>query len=650
LNFPLVSEPSAKVGNLYGWALGFLPEGKEGEKPSFILSSDDYYAKITASLPTALNGGRFTIILEALGDDHYRDISACKAAALYLYWRDINSSFLGYGANVTGLIGLGSGPTAESLRPAFVTNFAYTVTRRSGAKTLETTLEGRDNAFDRLSRARAPQACFKNMAAALSALAREAGVEIVPEPSAQTLLGQALEEADERTDAAAVGQTCAGALETIAKRIAAGSLVNPTIPPLREDAPSVVLFRGGSVHVGRRPIPFPAGSTPKTLSPDNGLVEVGKQANADESALKGWNLICLGRPDLQIGDVVTFETPPEDERKQAPGLGAAVLGSLIGAAAGLAGVALAPGKTVLAVVAGVVHTLSSGSGFTTQVTCLEYPKDPQSPWAPFHSSPEQKRPQRPGAAPDPAAAVARKVRDLAHAALGLLRFPAVAEVRSAATKGTSVEPPAGTVTVWEGVGGETAQASASRRLPIQRKRPVERQAVATVTPFAWGRCGLALPRYPGMRVMLNFAGGNAHDAVEIGSLWGPGERMESEPGDWWLKLPINQSTASLSDTNDHLPSGQVVNDLTDKSGTRVIEVGKLTVRVGTPPDISSRPKHKASAAVSIEHSDGQASITIDQGGKIKITGLSIELDAGAGNIKIAAANVDVAVTGQMKVS
>jgi hypothetical protein len=231
-----------------------------------------------------------------------------------------------------------------------------------------------------------------------------------------------------------------------------------------------------------------------------------------------------------------------------------------------------------------------------------------------------------------------------------VRLPEVAEVRSVVSKaGSPPEPPAQTVTVWEGTGGPAANAHQSRRMPIKRDYPCERRGVGTVTPFAWGACGLAVPRYPGMRVMLGYVNGDVTDPVDLGATWGPGQRMNSEPGDWWLKLPVGQGTAPISDTGDHLPSGSVVNDLTDAAGTRVIEVGKLTIRVGNPPGMAARPKHTAGTAVSIEHSDGKASISIDQDGAITITGLTIKIDAGNGTISLKAKDVKVSVGNKMTV-
>ena len=641
----------AKVGNLYGWAIGFLADGAPSEAASLLLTSNDYNAAIEAVLPSGFSGGRVQVVIEALTDAHYGTIRGMKAADLFLFWQDVNASFLSYAAGITGLAGLGGGPSAVDLAPALVTRFAFTMKRRPGARAYETVLDGRDNAFQRLTRSAAPRACYPTMAAALAALGTTAAVTLTPEPDAATLLGQALADEDELTDSAAANQTCAGALATIAARIAAGSLANPKIPALRSDAPSVVLLRDGAVHVGRRPIPFPAGSDPKVLDGGTGLVEATREGEAGDTAPVRWTLLCRGRPDVKPGDVVRFKSPAEDVTSTRPSAAMALLGALAGPILG----AIPEDPDTRILVTDVSHRMSRSAGFTTSVAGNTIDDDaPASPpWAPFQVTDDGPVPARTAAGGDAAVAIGRQVRDLARAALGRIRLPEVAEVRSAVSKaGSPPEPPAQTVTVWEGTGGGTAQANPSRRLPIARAQPIERRGVATLTPFAWGGCGLAVPRYPGMRVMLSYGNGLAQDPVELGALWGPAARMNSEPGDWWLKLPVDQPTAALTGLADHLPSGPVVNDLTDAAGVRVIEAGKLTIRVGTPlGDIGARPKHTASQAVSIEHADGNASIRIDQDGAITIKGKTIAIDAGSsGTVSITAKDVTVLVGNAMTVS
>ena len=651
MNLSLDSQTrGAKVGNLYGWAIGFLTDGAPAEPPTLLITSNDYHAAIDAVLPSGLSGGRVQVVIDAVKDAHYTAMRACKAADLYLFWQDVNASFLGYAASITGLAGLAGGPSAADLAPALITRFAFRMKRRPGARAYETVLEGRDNAFHRLSRTPAPRACFPSLAAALTAIGSAAAVTITPEPSATTLLGQALAPEDEQTDAAAPDQSCAVALDTIAQRIAAGS-ATPEIPALRRDAPSVVLLRDGAVHVGRRPIPYPSGSERKELNAGRGLVEATREGEAGETAPVRWTLLCRGRPDIKPGDVIDFKSPPEDVITTLPGVGMALIGALAGPLAGpILGAVPEPPDTAI-LVTDVAHRMSRTTGFVTSVSgtgMLPTPGIP--PWLPFHTA-DGLVPTRAAPGGDPAVAVGRQVRELARAALGRIRLPEVAEVRSAVTKaGSPPEPPAQTVTVWEGTGGDTAQANPSRRLPIRRTDPYERRGVATVTPFAWGACGLSVPRYPGMRVVLGYGGGRVQDPLDLGALWGPGARMDAEPGDWFLKLPVDQPTAAISDTQDHLPSGKAVNDLTTAAGVRVIEVGKLTIRVGTPlPDLAARPAHKAAEAVSIEHADGKASITIDQDGKITLTGKTIALKAADGTISLEAKTVSVSVSDKMTV-
>lgn len=660
MNFsPLSQARGANVGNLYGWAIGFLARGAPGETAGLLLTSNDYYAKIDAVLPDGLAGGRVTIVLDAVTDAHYRAIGACRAAELYLFWQDVNADVLGYLGGISGLSGFGGGPSAADLAPALVTRFAYQTRRRSGQRAIETVLEGRDNAYHRLARSPAPRQCFDSMGSALNAIARAADVTIVPEPTAATLLGQTLMPEDEITDASSPGLTCAGVLATIASRIAAGSRASPEIPALRRNAPSVVLLRDGSVHVGRRAIPFPTGSTPKMLDPSNGLVEAARAGEAGAegaapgggSAPEGWTLLCRGRSDLRPGDVVRFKIPHEDVATTLPSVEMALAGALAGP---ILGAAPEPPDCSL-LVTEVTHAMSRTGGFSTRLSGRPIPDVlTPPPWSVFHT--ETGLEDQPDTPPGPrggdrASAVARQVRDLARAAMGRIRLTEVAEVRSAVSRaGSPPEPPSQTVTVWEGTGAAGVHAHQSRRLPINRDLPYERRGCGTVTPFAWGQCGLAVPRYPGMRVMVGFVNGAAKDPIDLGATWGPDQRMESQPGDWWLKLPVDQSTEALSDTADHLPSGQVVNDLTDKDGTRVIEVGKLTIRVGEMPDIGARPEHRVPAAVSIEHTDGKARITLDQDGAITIAGATISIDAGRdGTVSITAKDVNVSVANRMSV-
>jgi hypothetical protein len=110
-----------------------------------------------------------------------------------------------------------------------------------------------------------------------------------------------------------------------------------------------------------------------------------------------------------------------------------------------------------------------------------------------------------------------------------------------------------------------------------------------------------------------------------------------------------QSIDDTATTSDY--TGTATNDLIDADGSRVIEVGRLTLRVrSTLQTAGSRPRPGADKAVTIEHADGGASIVIDQNGGITITCKKLDIDAGTGDITMKAANVKVQVSGTMDVS
>jgi hypothetical protein len=643
LSLPTQSH-AMRVGNLSGWALGFLKAPGPDSKAELLLTSNDYYARIEAALPGDLSGGRFQMALDGLTDAHYTALAGMSAVDLYLFWQDVNASILGYLGNIAGI---SSGPSADDLRPALIARVAISrIRRRAGERGYETVLEGRDWAFDRLSRRPAPLACYEDVAGALKALGDAAGITVSAEPGGASVLGTGTELGAEVTDSPKAGSSCLAMLRAIAGRVAEG---------LRTDAPSVVLLRDGQAHVGRRGMPFPAGTDPIVLDAPGGLAEVSAEGNAGmEKGPMHWRLLCRGRPDIKPGCIVRFKRPPEDVTKTTPGLGEALLGAF----ASLAGAgADDPNTTVY--VSEVVHRQGRNTGFQSEITGLELSDPvPMDPWSAFlaDKDPDSDVGGKAADSADLPTAVGSKVRDLARAALGRIRLPEVAEVRSVvAEAATPPEPPGQTVTLWEGTVAGNGDANAARRLAIRRSQPIERRGVATVTPFAWGQCGLIVPRYPGMRVAITYRNGKPEDPIEIGALWGDGARMkQTKPGDWWLCLPVDAPTAALgnSDTAAHEPSGQTTHDLIDAGGTRVIQTGKLTIRVGKPqlPKVGDRPAASA-AAVSIEHADGKASISIDADGAISIKGTNIAIDAGSsGSVTINAKTVDVTVSEKMTVS
>jgi hypothetical protein len=152
--------------------------------------------------------------------------------------------------------------------------------------------------------------------------------------------------------------------------------------------------------------------------------------------------------------------------------------------------------------------------------------------------------------------------------------------------------------------------------------------------FAWHKCGLIVPVYPGMRALLAHNQNLTNDAIVTGFLW-PDQpeytRPKNEPGDYWLCLPTQ-----LDGNNQ--PTGKGVNDLTDKSGARVIQAKGLHIYVGEKdlPDVGTRPSTPDPKTLVIEHESG-TKITIANDGAIKIEtqGKDISLTNGQGTLTLA---------------
>ncbi|MFT8245003.1 hypothetical protein [Roseomonas sp. BN140053] len=635
---------AARTGNLAGWAAAFLT-AEQARAPApgaaaLLIGHADYFAAIEVALPGDLSGGRFSLTVEAMTDAHYKDARGAVAVELFLFWQDVNANLGGY---FTNLVGVNAAPDRAALAPALVGRFAIRQRRRGlGRRGGDAVFEGRDLAYDRLATHRAPLVCADGLGGLLRVLSSAAGIPIAAEPSETELLPPGTPPAAEQTGSGGEARSVLAEIQALAERIAAD---------LREDAPAVALPVNGTLHLGRRSIPFPAGG-PVDLDLPGGLASATAEADANAvGGRRGWRLLLRGRPDLRPGGVVRFKAPEEEVLTTTPSFGTALAGAFAGLAGGFGGPE--PPDTA-AYVTSVTHRMSRQSGLQTEVTALELPFVlPANPWSLFQRS-EADGPARPARDGDAAANLGRQVRGLARSVLGRLRLPEVAEVRDTAAAPPAT--PAMTLTAWEGTSGFAGESHTLRRHPPARARASEHRAVTTLTPFAWGACGLALPRYPGMRVMLGFRNGLATEPYEFGATWGPGARMTPQAGDWWLCLPRNAPAAALppTDTADHEPGPDTpaTHDLIDAAGNRVIQVGKLTLRIGPDADAKAgtRPASE-SAAFSLRHADGKAEITMDANGAITIRGERISLDAGSnGTVSINARDVDVSVANRMNVT
>lgn len=208
-----------------------------------------------------------------------------------------------------------------------------------------------------------------------------------------------------------------------------------------------------------------------------------------------------------------------------------------------------------------------------------------------------------------------------------------------------------------GSAGESAHASTlyyNQRARASETQPSIRVPVETdddkvfttkpmVSPFAWRKCGLVVPVYPGMKALLQHNQGLADDVLVGGFFWSEDPDFEppaNQPGDWWLCLPIDPPP-------DGPPSDstKAANDLTTNTGRRTIQAKGLTVSVGGGRLIAvgQRPAEAVDDEVLIEHASGTR-IHIDSGGAITVessAGITLDGDVEVTGDATFRGNVDV---------
>ena len=149
-----------------------------------------------------------------------------------------------------------------------------------------------------------------------------------------------------------------------------------------------------------------------------------------------------------------------------------------------------------------------------------------------------------------------------------------------------------------------------------------------VAPFAWNRCGLVVPVYPGMRAVAVHNRYLREDALLDGFIWT--EEMKPPPsnaGDWWLCLPVNPPSNRAPDTGD-----AAVNDLTAADGRRVIELKGLRIVAGPGGELGTRPTPGTDGTVEIEHSSGA---------KVTVKDNEISLHVGSRTLKVTGSAVEI---------
>ncbi|HEX8067509.1 MAG TPA: hypothetical protein VF520_13405 [Thermoleophilaceae bacterium] len=609
-------------GNHAGWVLRF--ENDEPVRtPVTTITSDMCYASIEATLPGGLEGGSYTFAIEGLPPSEHKRLGADQVVTLYLFWRDVDLPAAGYLANVAGLGTLYG--SAAPIRGSLVAELSVTkVTRSAGDARYLTRIEAVERAYARL-------ASYK--------LEQPVGTEVAPDvfSKARQIAGAA------RVPLARSGSTLAtgGHLEPRISGVEAlAQLARRVEEADARYGRGVVLIRDGTVHFGMRRIPL-AATTDLTLG--GGLVEVrsgGKPSGPRKRPV--WDLTLKGRPDLKPGDVVHFDVPSELEslsvRQLIPSLGAQD------------GDTLSADATYM-YVESVRHVLSRAQGFVTAVSGVSL-----GTAMPLQLEWDTARGHQPRSA-DSSAGAAAAVRDVAGGKAES-RAADVGEVREAHVQG-GPEPPSQTMRLWRGLAAGDGNPGAARRLEIQRNPAAPVDGVPYATPFAWGRYGLVLPRYPGTRAVMLHREGRVDDPIDVGSLWKSGDAPESEPGDWWLILPAGvpapDRTGFHSDADVPQAAGvHATNDLVDADGRRIVEVAELTIRVGEKSlaDAGLRPEPgDPEKALILEHRDAHASIVVDGEGGVTVSakdGRATIVMTPAGEVTVA--GKEVAVKAEDRVS
>lgn len=167
-------------------------------------------------------------------------------------------------------------------------------------------------------------------------------------------------------------------------------------------------------------------------------------------------------------------------------------------------------------------------------------------------------------------------------------------------------------------------------------------AKPVAAPFAWHKCGLMVPVYPGMKAVLLHNLGLRDDALVGGFTWSETPALQppaNQPGDYWLCLPIDPPDDGPQD------STKAANDLTAKNGKRVVEAKGFTLTIGASKlrNVGERPAEGGDDELLIDHASGTR-IHIDSSGKVTIKaqgGIEIEGDAVFKSNVVFEGNVDI---------
>jgi hypothetical protein len=167
------------------------------------------------------------------------------------------------------------------------------------------------------------------------------------------------------------------------------------------------------------------------------------------------------------------------------------------------------------------------------------------------------------------------------------------------------------------------------------------------SPFAFDKCGLVAPVYPGMRALMAHGWNEPEDAIASGFVWTSDMTPpQNQAGDWWLCLPTELG-------GDGKPAGSAANDLTTGDGQRVLELKGLTLNIGSGllSNVGKRPTPGTDESLTIVSDDNKTQVTFKQG-VVTITDGTATLTVGNpsgqivmtdGSVKLTLANGQISI-------
>jgi hypothetical protein len=598
------------VGAHAGWFLDFKVD-PDVSSSVLKISSSDYYASIDAQLPHGLEGGQYTFVVHDLTNDDYarlykHDRQKSLCVKLHLYWRDRGT--LGYFVDLAGLADTlqGEDPPDDSLVAVLRVT---ALKRQAGSRGYEVVVEAREWVYERLLEKVDVDGLADDPLHAAVMVAENRGVR--SEPNLRTIQPATgskphHQERSWKKDEAAI---------KILARLGEAMTNQQKHQGKDRFGLGMYLIRDGVLQMG--PDRLPARMAPIVLKPDTGLVQVEQREQEREDSgrdqspkREAFELTLRGRPEIKPGLVVEFKKPPEETDDA---------GSPVSFTLGTMDI-IKPGADTWMYVRGVTHRFSRDRGFVTVLRGVHVPINAPSEEFWFKQvapkTPEDVEEARSSnSSPDGfLIGVLRSMFGKDHAPLD------VAQVRGAHVREAAL--PHQTEKMRRGLAAHDGDRYAATRLAFDEGGALF-NAAAYVTPFAWGKFGLVLPRYPGMRVLVAHRGGDHDDPVDIGALWRSGDAPGSQPGDYWLILPAEIAPTDREQVADDQrpadPGGKATNDLIDADGSRFIEVGKFILRVGadTLQPAGTRPAAE-DGPLHIEHKSSGSKIVIDEDGNITI--------------------------------